>query len=99
MRTIVPAVLLLAACGSQNSNRESLQQAANQSTPEAAQVLNGAAQNGMDANAAMNQAASAQARNTSTAPPPRLQARPNLPGQPNPPRPGEPPQKVAVNSQ
>ena len=99
MRTIMPAVLLLAACSSQYSNGEALQQAANQSTPEAAQVLNGAAQNGMDANAAMNEAASAQASNTSTAPPARLQARPNLPGQPNPPRPGEAPQKVAVNSQ
>jgi hypothetical protein len=71
--------------------------AANQSTPEAAQVLNGAAQNGMDQNAALNEAAAAQASNTSTAPPPRLQARPNSAANPNPKRAGEPPEKVPVN--
>jgi hypothetical protein len=99
MRISVPMTLLLAACSNSQSNQDDLQAAANQSTPEAAQVLNGAAENGMNAQAALNEAASAQASNTSSAAPPRLQARPNAPNQPNPPHPGQPPEKVATNSQ
>lgn len=68
MRIWFPIAVLLtaAACNGHASNRDKLDAAANQSTPEAAQVLKGAAQNGMDANAAINQAAAAQAGNDSS---------------------------------
>jgi hypothetical protein len=98
MRIVVPLVLLLAACSGQASRKDQLQEAANQPTPEAAQVLNGAAENGLDANQAINEAAAAQASNASTNAPSREQARPNSAAHPNPPRAGEPPEKVSVNS-
>lgn len=98
MRTALLLTLLLAGCSGHASKKDQLEQAANQSTPEAAQVLNGAAENGMDANEAVNEAAAAQATNTSTTAPARLQARPNSAAHPNPPRAGEPPEKVSVNS-
>jgi 16S rRNA G1207 methylase RsmC len=97
-RMIFTATVLLLGCAKRESaNQQNLVQAANQSTPEAAQVLNGAAQNGMDKNEALNEAAAAQASNTSTNQPPRLQARPNSAA--NAKRTGQPPEKVAVNSQ
>jgi hypothetical protein len=98
---VLPIALAAAGCGGGDSNQDALQDAANQSTPEAAQVLNGAAENGMDPQAALNAAAEAQAGNASTTAPPRMQARPNLPNQPNPAQPGQPPEKVptTTNSQ
>lgn len=99
MRIALPLILLVGACSSQNSNQQALQEAANQSTPEAAQVLNGAAQNGMDANQAINEAAAAQASNTSSTAPPRQQARANSAANPNPRAAGQPPEKVTTNSQ
>ena len=49
MRTVLTLsfAILLAACGGQ-SNEEQLEEAANQSDPAAAEVLENAAENGMD---------------------------------------------------
>jgi hypothetical protein len=100
MRAIaaLPLMLTIAACSGGTSNRQDLQEAANQSTPEAAQVLNSAAENGTPPGEALNEAARAQAGNTSTGAPPRMQARPNSAEQPNPPQAGQPPQKVPTNA-
>jgi predicted alpha/beta superfamily hydrolase len=95
-------VALLSACGSnQQSNEEALRNAANQSEPAAAQVLNGAAENGMNAEQAMQEAGNAAAADNTSANTTNglVQARPNLPGSPNPPKAGEPPQKIVVNNQ
>ena len=51
---IITATLLMSACGS--SNEEQLSEAANQSDPAAAEVLNGAAENGMDPQEALQEA-------------------------------------------
>jgi hypothetical protein len=51
--------LTIAACG--QSNEEQLQEAANQSDPAAAEILNGAAENGMNAQEALQQAGNAAA--------------------------------------
>jgi hypothetical protein len=96
---VLTAALLLLGCGTGgNSNQQNLAAAANQSTPEAARVLNGAAQNGMDQNDALNEAAAAQASNTSGIERPRPQARPSSAATPNPNHAGHRPDKVAVNS-
>jgi hypothetical protein len=92
-------ILMLAGCSGHASKQDQLNAAANQSTPEAANVLYGAAANGMNAEAALNEASQAQANNASTSAPPRLEARPNSAQKPNPPRPGEPIQKVPANSE
>ena len=55
---IIAATLLMSACG--NSN-EKLSEAANQSDPAAAEVLNGAAENGMDPQEALQEAGNAAA--------------------------------------
>lgn len=96
---LLTAFLLLAACSSQASKEDQLNAAANQSTPEAANVLAGAAANGMDVNDAMNAAADAQAANTSATAAPRMEARPNSARNPNPPAAGQPPEKVPVNAE
>ena len=57
---ILSFALLLGACGGQ-SNEEQLQEAANQSDPAAAQVLNDAAENGMDPQEALQEAGNAAA--------------------------------------
>jgi outer membrane murein-binding lipoprotein Lpp len=99
-KIVVLGALVLSGCAKgQSSNQQNLSAAANQSTPEAAQVLNGAAQNGMDANAALSEAANAQASNTSATAAPRFQARPNSASNPNPRRPGLPPEKIVTNSE
>jgi outer membrane murein-binding lipoprotein Lpp len=90
--------LLLAGCSGHASKEDQLSAAANQSTPEAASVLNGAAENGMNAQAALNEAARAQAVNAAVGPPQRYEARPNSAANPNPPEAGEPPQKVPVGN-
>lgn len=101
MRAPIVTVLLIAAaasCSPGQSDEDALRDAANQSTPEAAQVLNGAAENGMDPSAALNQAAEAQAgANDASAAPPSAQARPNRAGDPNPAHPGSPPEKTVLN--
>lgn len=90
--------LTLAGCSGHASKQDQLSDAANQSTPEAANVLAGAAANGMNEEAALNEAAKAQAGNAATTAPRRYEARPNSAQNSNPPKAGEPVQKVAVNS-
>ena len=90
----VPALMLLAACGGQ-SNNDQLEQAAEQSDPAAAAVLENAAENGMDPQQALEQAGNAQAATSNVS----AQARPNLPGNPNPQQAGQPPEKVVTNVQ
>lgn len=98
MRIALAPLLLLAACSGHASSKDQLREAANQSTPEAAQVLNGAAENGTSPSDAMNEAARAQSTNSSTTLPAREQARPNSAAHPNPTQSGKPPEKVSVNS-
>jgi len=93
------AALLLAGCNGHASKEDQLNAAANQSTPLAANVLTGAAENGMNEETALNEAAHAQASNTGNETAQRYQARPNSAQNPNPPKPGEPIQKVPVNSE
>jgi hypothetical protein len=66
MRTklTITSAVLLAACG--QSDKEQLQEAANQSDPAAAQVLNGAAENGMDPQNALQEAGNAAAASSTT---------------------------------
>jgi ribulose kinase len=98
-RALILAPLLFASACGQGSDKGQLQDAANQSDPAAAQVLNGAAQNGMDPQAALNEAGQAAAGNTADANSAvSMQARPNTAQQPNPPQDGEPPQKTATNA-
>jgi hypothetical protein len=92
------ALLLLAGCSGHASKEDQLNEAASQSTPEAANVLAGAAENGMNGDAALNEAAAAQAGNASNEAAPRYEARPNSAQNPNPPKAGEPVQKTPVNS-
>ena len=63
-RPVLILALTVVGCGGGNSKQDALREAANQSTPEAARVLNGAADNGMNAQVALNEAAEAQERNT-----------------------------------
>jgi hypothetical protein len=89
----ITATLLLAACG--KSDEERLRDAANQSDPAAAAILNNAAEAGVPPQEALQEAGNAAATaNAEAATPPSAQARPNLPGQPNPPAPGQPVEKV-----
>lgn len=101
MRTflILTATLIVAACG--RSNEQQLQEAANQSDPAAAQVLNNAAEAGVPPQEALEQAGNAAAQTNTEGGPPSgsVQARPNLPGQPNPEQPGRPPEKTVTNDQ
>ena len=60
--TITTAVLL-AACG--QSNKEQLHEAANQSDPASAEVLNNAAENGTDPQEALQEAGRASATGNS----------------------------------
>jgi hypothetical protein len=92
---IVPALLLLAACAGQ-SDSNGLEAAAEQSDPAAAAVLENAAENGMNAQQALEQAGKAQAPQANEV---SAQARPNLPGDPNPGQRGQPPEKVVTNTQ
>ena len=95
MRTClaVIATLLFAACG--KSDEERLRDAANQSDPAAAVVLNNAAEADIPPQEALQVAGNAAvAAKADAATPPSAQARPNLPGQPNPSNPGQPVEKV-----
>ena len=62
----IAAFGLLAACG--QPNEEQLREAANQSDPAAAEVLNGAAENGTDPQQALEQAGEAAAQSNAEAP-------------------------------
>jgi Tfp pilus assembly protein PilP len=93
----VAALLAIAACS--QSNEDQLQEAANQSDPAAAAVLNGAAENGMDPQQALEAAGRAAATTNAPTAPPSAQARPNTAQQPNPAQPGQPPEKVVANQQ
>lgn len=89
--------LILAGCG--QSEEAALEDAANQSDPAAAAVLNGAAQNGMNPQDALAQAGQAAAGNGAAAAGPpsgSVQARPNLPGSPNRKDGTQPPDKMVV---
>jgi hypothetical protein len=90
--------LILAGCG--QSDEAALENAANQSDPAAAAILNGAAENGMDPQKALEQAGRAAAGNAAgatTGPPSgSVQARPNLPGSPNRKDGTQPPDKMVV---
>jgi uncharacterized protein YcfL len=88
--------LLLAGCSSHASKQDQLNAAANESTP-AANVLAGAAQNGMTGEAALNEAASARAANAA-ATNNHKEARPNSAKSPSPPQPVEPAQDEPGNS-
>ena len=96
--TITSAVLL-AACG--QSNKEQLQEAANQSDPAAAQVLNSAAENGMNPQQALQEAGNAAAASNTAANQSEntVGARPNSAQNPNPAQPGQPPEKIRTNGQ
>lgn len=96
----VPALIALAACGTQ-SNDEALQNAANQSDPAAAAVLENAAEMGLNSQQALERAGQAAAQSGAQpgAPPSgSVQARPNTREQPNRPDGGRPPEKVVVNA-
>ncbi len=95
----IPALVLLAACGAQ-SNEDALEDAANQSDPAAAAVLENAAENGMDPQQALEQAGQAARTTAENNGPPSgsVQARPNTREEPNRPEAGEPPEKVTVNT-
>jgi Tfp pilus assembly protein PilP len=95
----IASLLLVTACG--QSNQEQLQEAANQSDPAAAAVLNGAAENGMDPQQALEQAGQAAAGNAAANGQDGVveQARPNSAQNPNPAQPGQPPEKVTTNGQ
>ncbi|WP_205479139.1 hypothetical protein [Sphingomonas arenae] len=114
---LAPATLLIAACGqttgesAQEDPAEALRNAANQSDPAAAQVLNDQA-NRMEASGSDNYAAAQQAlqqggvaqvandQATGTRPPSgTVQARPNLPGSPNRKDGTQPPDKMISNGQ
>jgi len=95
----LPWFVLLAGCGGQ-SNEEALENAAEQSDPAAAEVLNGAAENGMNAQDALEQAGQAASENRASGPASgTVQARPNLPESPNRKDGTEPPDKIVVNGQ
>lgn len=100
MRRLLPfsAILLVAACGGAHSNEQALQDAANQSNPAAAAVLENAAEAGVDPQQALNAAGQAQIGNDVQANS-TVQARPNLPQSPNRKDGTQPPDKVDVNSQ
>jgi hypothetical protein len=96
MLRIIPAsiFLLIGACGGQ-SDEEALRNAAEQSDPAAARVLNEAAEAGIPPQEALERAGEAQVRqdadHSST-----IQARPNLPQDPNRPPAGQPPETIDV---
>lgn len=88
-------LILLAGCG--QSNEERLQDAANQSDPAAAAVLENAAENGTDPQQALQEAGNAAATSNTPTDSGAMQARPNSAEQPNPPQAGQPPEKVPAN--
>jgi hypothetical protein len=99
MRVHLPiAFLLLAGCSSHASKQDQLNAAANESTPEAANVLAGAARNGMNDEAALNKAAGAQAASAAAIAPKKKEARPEIGNSTSPQEPFEPSQDEPGNS-
>ena len=92
-----PALLVLASCGGGDQSGNDLTAAAEQSDPAAAAVLENAAENGTDPQAALEQAGNAATASTNAATDGvTAQARPNLPGSPNRKDGTEPPDKVTT---
>lgn len=90
---LLPLLLVLFACD--RSDEDQLQEAAEQSDPAAARVLNQAAEAGIPPQEALERAGEAQAQqNVETSS--TVQARPNLPQEPNRPEGGQPPETVDV---
>jgi hypothetical protein len=78
-------LLLLAGCGQNgaaDNSAAALERAAEQSTPEAADILRNAADGGANVQDALQAAGNAQA---ATRPPPQQGAKPHAPGDPVPP--------------
>jgi hypothetical protein len=91
MRIHLPiALLLLAGCSSHASKQDQLNVAANESTPEAANVLEGAARNGMNDKATLNETASTQAANGAATASQKKPMHPNPARSMSPQQPGEP---------
>ena len=94
---IIPALLVLAACGRAEQSGNDLSAAAEQSDPAAAEVLENAAENGTDPQVALEQAGNAAAADVNAASDGIVaQARPNLPGSPNRKDGTQPPDKIAT---
>lgn len=90
MRIHLPiALLLLAGCSSHASKQDQLNAAANETTPEADNSLEGDA-NGMNEDVAPNEAARASAANTAAAASLNKEARPNPTHSASPQQPAEP---------
>lgn len=99
MRIHLPVVLLLlAGCSSHASKQDQLNEAANESTPEATDVPAGTAQNGMNETAALNEAAKPKGANASATNIHKKEARPSSAGGPSPSQPVEPSQEEPGNS-
>jgi hypothetical protein len=82
LSALLPLALALGACGQQSDSAAALENAAEQSTPEAADVLRNAAEQGANVQEAMQAAGNAQA---DTVAPPSQGAKPHAPGDPVPP--------------
>ncbi|HVL77756.1 MAG TPA: hypothetical protein VM346_00550 [Sphingomicrobium sp.] len=98
MARAAPFVLiaLVTACGGR-SDEQALRDAANQSDPAAAAVLNEAADEGVDPQVALEKAGEAALRNE-LRDHQAVQARPNLPNDPNRPEPGQAVDTVPVGA-
>ena len=93
---LLAAAVMVPACG--QSDEQQLENAANQSDPAAAAVLDNAAENGTDPQQALQDAGNAAATANAAMNPRPMEARPNSADQPNPPQPGQPPEKVPANT-
>ena len=92
---LASALVALAACGADRGGND-LGEAADQSSPAAAAVLDNAAENGMEPQAALEAASAAREQANTTGDGVSLQARPNLPQSPNRKDRTTPPDKVAA---
>jgi outer membrane murein-binding lipoprotein Lpp len=84
------ALLLLAGCSSRASKQDQLNSGVNESTPEAANVLESAAQSGMNDEAALNGGASESAAKATTTASVKKETRLNPPKSASPQQPAEP---------
>ena len=93
---LTAGILALAACGRSDQSGNDLEAAAEQSDPASAAILEDAAENGTDPQAALEQAGNAAALDANAASDGvTAQARPNLPQSPNRKDGTQPPDKVA----
>jgi len=94
---VLTSALLLAACSQADRNESALHDAAEQSDPASAEILENAAANGTNPQAALEVAANASAATENAITDGvALQAKPNLPRSPNRKDGGQPPDKVAT---